>query len=160
VTLLDETDRTRRRLQHGAILVGILLLLVTLGLLDPAVRPWGIASLAAGFSLLGAATRIDQEWSVDYKGHRVRYVNNPILGEKLFIDGERAGTGKIGIRSEIRAPIKQGDGAGDVIVARTTAGLMSFRCVIDAEPANPADAVPPGLTDAVLLQEVRRRGLG
>jgi hypothetical protein len=159
-TLVDATDRTRRRLQHGAILAGILLLAATLGLLDPPERRLAaVGTAAAGLILLGAAARISQRWDAAYKGHAIRYVNNPLAGERLWIDGRLAGKGRIGIVSEIRATIAGGDGRGDVIVARSTAGLLTFQCRITAEPAAPADTAASGLTDAALLDEVRRRGL-
>ena len=73
MTLLDAIDRTRRPAQHGAILAGILLLLATLGLLDPpGRRPVAAATAAAGLALLGVATRISQRWDVSYKDHRIR----------------------------------------------------------------------------------------
>ncbi len=162
VPLLDRTDRTRRLVQHGAILGGILLFVVTIGLVDsPGGRPLAIGAIVAGFALLAVASRIAQAWEVPYKGHQIRFVNNPILGEKLFIDDELAGKGQIGHQSEIRATLARGDGIGDVIIVRTAAGLLSFRCAIVALPAEPRDpARPTALSDEALLQEVRRRGLG
>jgi len=35
--------------------------------------------------------------------------------------------GKLGIRSEMRATITSGDGAGDTIVAQSIAGFFDFR---------------------------------
>ena len=159
--LLDAIDRTRRPAQHGAILAGILLLLATLAFLDPPDRrPLAAASAAAGLTLLGIATRISQRWDVRYKGHHIRYVNNAMTGERLWIDDRLAGKGSIGIKSEIRATLTGGDGRGEVIVARSIAGFLTFRCRIVAEPAAPQDAAAAGaLSDAALLDEVRRRGL-
>jgi hypothetical protein len=160
VTLLDAIDRTRRPVQHGAILAGILLLLATLGFLDPPDRrPLAYASLAAGLTLLGIATRISQRWTVSYKGHHIRYVNNALTGERLWIDDRPAGKGTLGIKSEIRSTLTDGDGRGDVIVARSIAGLLTFRCRIVVEPAARQEAAAVGLSDAALLDEVRRRGL-
>ena len=160
MTLLDAIDRTRRRAQHGAILAGILLLLATLGLLDPpGRRPVAAATAAAGLALLGVATRISQRWDVSYKDHRIRYVNNALTGERLWIDDRLAGQGSLGIKSEIRATLTGGDGRGDVVVARSIAGFLTFRCRILVEPAAPKDAAAVGMSDAALLDEVRRRGL-
>jgi hypothetical protein len=160
ITLLDETDRTQRRLQHGAVLGGIVLLASTLALLDPpGRRPWALVTAATGLALLAVAMRIDQRWTVTHKGHQVRFVNNPMRGEKLFIDDAHVASGKLGIRSEIRGAITHGDGIGDVVVVRTVARLLTFRCRIDVEPAD-SGGVPRGVSDAALLDEVRRRGLG
>lgn len=158
--LLDAIDRTRRPAQHGAILAGILLLLATLSLLDPpGRRPFAAASAAAGLALLGIATRINQRWDVSYKGHRIRYVNNAMTGERLWIDDRPAGKGRLGIKSEIRVSIDDGEGLGDVIVSRSIAGFLTFRCRILVEPAAPQDAAAVPLSDAALMAEVRRRGL-
>jgi hypothetical protein len=157
--LLDVTDKTRRRLQHGAVFAGVVVLLVAKVVGN---RPGGIAlilgMMAAGFALLGAAAFIKQKWTVTYKGHEIRYENNPFLGEKLFIDNQLAGKGKTGYRSEIRSVIAAGDGAGDTIIVTTEAGLLALRCRITAEIREAADAVPPAVSEQ-LLAEVRRRGL-
>lgn len=159
--LLDQTDRRRRLLQHGAILGGILLLAPVAALIDvPGHWSFAIATMAAGLLLLAIATTIKQRWTVDYKGHVIKFENNPIRGERLFIDGELAGKGKIGYRSEIRGVLRGGDGSGEAIVASTTAGLLSFHCRIVAERVEPpAAARSASLTDTELLDEVRRRGL-
>jgi hypothetical protein len=159
--LLSQTDRRRRLMQHGAILGGILLLLPAAALVDvPGSFAFAIATMAGGLVLLGVAAAIKQRWEVSYKGHRIRVENNPILGEKLFIDDALAGRGKIGLRSELRGIIRDGDGAGDVIVALTVAGLLSFQCRIVAEPAGvPEVTAARTLSDQQLLEEVRRRGL-
>lgn len=158
--LLDAIDRTRRPAQHGAILAGILLLLATLAFLDPPDRrPFAAASAAAGLTLLGIATRISQRWDVRYKGHHIRYVNNAMTGERLWVDDRLAGKGTIGIKSAIRATLTDGEGRGDVIVSRSIAGFLTFRCRIVVEPAAQQDAAAAGLSDAALLDEVRRRGL-
>ncbi len=161
MVLLDTTDRTRRVLQHGAIFAGILLLLVTLRFLDPPDRqPRAVATAAVGVTLLVLATRISQRWDVTYKGHQIRYVNNALTGERLWLDGRMAGKGKLGIKSEIRATIADGDGRGDAIVARSTAGLVSFQCRIEVVPPDPAAGQAAArLSDSALLDEMRRRGL-
>lgn len=116
--------------------------------------------MVRGLLLLGLAATVKQRWSLDYKGHAILFENNPILGERLFIDQELAGNGKIGYRSEIRGVLRQGDGAGETILVRTTAGLLSFHCRIVAEPAASRQAAPAAsLTDAELLEEVQRRRL-
>ena len=158
--LLDVTDRTRRLLQHGAVFAGVAVLLLAKA---AANRTEGLvltlSMMAAGFALFVVAAVIKQKWTVAYKGHDVRYENNPFLGEKLIIDNRPAGKGKIGFRSETRGVIPAGDGAGDTIIARTVAGFVSFRCRITAQAAEPGGAVPSAVSDEQLLAEVRRRGL-
>jgi hypothetical protein len=157
--LLDAIDTHRRLLQHGAIFAGIGLLAVASLLVDrEGPMTAGLAAIAAGLLLLVAAAGVRQQWDVTYKGHQIRFENNPFRGEKLFIDGRRAAVGKLGFRSELRASIDAGAGRGDRIVASTVAGFLRFRCRIVAEPG--ADAVAAGISDGDLLAEVRRRGLG
>jgi hypothetical protein len=159
--LLDVTDRTRRVVQHGAVFAGIAVLLLAKA---AANRPGGLAltlwMMAAGLALFVMAAFIKQKWMVVYKGHGVRYENNPFLGEKPFIDNKIGGKGKVGYRSEMRAVIPAGDGVGDSVIARTEAGLLSLRCRIYAQGADAAGGVPPTVSDDALLAEVRRRGLG
>ena len=158
--LLDVTDKTRRPLQHGAVLVGIVILLLAGAFAN---RPGGIPTalwmIAAGLLLFGVAGAIRQTWTVAYKGHAVRFVNNPFLGEKLFIDNALAGKGQIGFKSETRAVIATGEGAGDTIIVCTDAGLLTLRCRITAQPTAVASPVSPDVTDEQLLAEARRRGL-
>lgn len=158
--LLDVTDRTRRRLQHGAVFAGVIILMVAGAV---AKRPGGIPlalwMIAAGLALFGVAAVTRQKWTVTYKGHDIRYENNPFLGEKLFIDNQFAGKGKTGYRSEMRGVIAAGDGTGDTIVVRTEAGLLALHCRMTAQMPEAADAVSPAVSDEQLLAEVRRRGL-
>ena len=140
--LLDVTDKARRRSQHGAVFAGVVVLLLAKVVGN---RPGGIAlilgMMAAGFALFGAAAFIKQKWTVTYKGHAIRYENNPFLGEKLFIDNKLAGKGKTGSRSEIRSVIAGGDGIGDTIIVRSEAGLFALHCRITVQPRDAADAV-------------------
>jgi len=158
--LLDVTDRKLRPLQHGVVLAGVVVLLVAGA---AAKRPEGIAltlwMIAGGLALIGAAAAIRQKWAVTYKGHDVRFENNPLLGEKLFIDNTSSGKGKLGYRSEIRAVIASGEGAGDTVIARTEAGLLTLRCRITAEGPGGLVGVPSAVSDEQLLAEARRRGL-
>jgi hypothetical protein len=158
--LLDVTDRARRRLQHGTVFTGVAVLLIAGAV---AKRPGGIPLalwlIAGGLALFGVAAVTKQKWAVRYKGHDIRYENNPFLGEKLLIDSKFAGKGKTGYRSETRGVIASGDGAGDTIIARTEAGLLSLHCRITAIEPDAGGDVPSALSDEQLLEEVRRRGL-
>ena len=136
--LLDVTDRTRRPLQHGAVFAGIVILLLAGALAKRSSASLAIPlwMIAAGLALFVAASLIRQEWTVAYKGHVIRFVNNPMLGEKLFVDDTLAGKGKIGFKSETRAVIAGGAGAGDTVIVRTEAGLLTLRCRITAQAAS------------------------
>ena len=159
-TLLDVTDKAKRRLQHGAVFAGVIVLLLAKVVVNrPDGKPLALVTIAAGLALFVVAMFIRQKWTVTYKGHEVRYENNPFAGEKLFIDGLRAGKGKVGYRSEIRAVIAAGDGVGDTIIVRSEAGLLALRCRITVHVAEAASAVPSAVSDEQLLAEVRRRGL-
>jgi hypothetical protein len=153
-TLLDVTDTSKRLVQHGTVFAGIVVLLAARAVIDV----WGLAAtlvlIAVGLALFVVSSMTCQRWTVDYQGHAIAFENNPFRGEKLFIDGVLAAKGKIGVRSEMRAPIPSGRGAGDVIVVQSEAGLLRLRCMIQAMPASAGRA-----SDAELLAEVRRRGL-
>jgi hypothetical protein len=151
--LLDATDRRLRLLQHGAIFGAVGLLALASRVVD-ANFGWGIAIILAGLTLVAVASRAVQRWEVDYRGHRIEFRNNPLSGEKLFIDGALAAKGTLGVTSVMRATIPSGDGMGDEIVARTKAGLTQFHCRIEAVSAS---GLP--VSDDQLLAEVRRRGL-
>jgi len=159
--LLDVTDKTRRPLQHGAVFAGVAVLLFAGA---AANRPDGLALalwlIAAGLALFVVAALVKQQWALTYKGHEVRFENNPFLGEKLFIDGALAGKGKIGFKSETGAVISAGDGVGDTVIARTEAGLLTLRCRITVQVPDEAGAIPTAVSDEQLLAEMRRRGLG
>lgn len=158
LVLLDVTDTTRRRWQHGLVVAGVGVLLFAKAAADRGL-PMLVLLMLAGFALFGIAATIKQRWSVSYKGHDVRYENNPLSGERLFIDTQPTAKGKLGYRSEMRSVIANGDGAGDTIVVHTEAGLFAFRCRITARPAA-SGGVPASVSDDQLLAELRRRGLG
>ena len=160
--LLDVTDRTLRPLQHGAVFAGVLVLIIAGAVAKrPGSEgiPLALWMIAGGLALFGVAAVIRQKWAVTYKGHEIRFENNPFLGEKLFIDNKIAGKGKVGYRSESRGVISAGDGVGDAVIASTEAGLLTLHCRITAQVPEAADAIPTAVSDQQLLAEVRRRGL-
>lgn len=157
VTLLEERQTARRLLQHAPILLGVVVLIAASGLVkSPSTFTWGLVAIGLGLASLAVTAFIEQRWEVSHKGHRIRYINNPYTGEKLFVDDRQAARGKIGIKSEMRTSIASGDGQGDTIVAQSEAGLFQFRCRIFVEPASIAGLK---LTNDELLAEVQRRGL-
>ncbi|GEM_PF-5916689 len=137
-TLLDVVDRKRRLLQHGCVFTGVFLLIlagVTMSKPGPRVRP--LVAAGVGLALIGASMFVRICWDVSYKGHPIRFENNPLRGEQLFIDGELVGRGGLGIRMVMQATVKSGEGAGDRIEAHSVAGLLSFHCKIAATPVKP-----------------------
>ena len=161
VELLDATDTRKRLMQHGATLAGVGLLGAASFLVGrPGLLGAGLVCIALGLGLFAVSASVSQRWQVTYRGHPVRFENNPFRGERLYIDGELVGRGKIGFESELRGTIRSGAGAGDQIVSRSRAGLLTFRCRILAEPLREVQATTPSsISDAQLLAEVRRRGL-
>src|SRR6185503_8887696 len=99
VTLLDASDTRRRLLQQGLPLAGAGLLLCGIGILaSSGGRAWvaGSALVALGVLAVGAAPLVLVSWDLDYKGHRIRFENSPVFGERLYIDGERISQGALG----------------------------------------------------------------
>lgn len=137
--LLDRTDRARRVLQLSVVWIGVALLFLAGAVLRESIQ--GRAGLIGGsFAVLGLAVMasgllIKVRWDLDYKGHRIRFDNDPFTGERLFIDDVKVAKGGIGLRMVLTGVIPAGEGAGDVITAIAEAGLWKFRCRIVAEEA-------------------------
>lgn len=137
-TLLDASETKQRLIQHGAALAGIVLLLAAL--VAFASPPAGLnviggiaAALGLGAIILGLRVKIG--WQVRYKGHTIRFENDPLVGEQLYIDDARVARGHLGYRIVLHAAIPNGNGAGDRIESVSMAGLLRFRCRITATPA-------------------------
>ncbi|MFL5328217.1 MAG: serine/threonine-protein kinase [Gemmataceae bacterium] len=137
ILLFDETDRSARRLQHFAGFAGLFFigfgLILAVGFTG--LLPFSIALCAGGVGLLVVAGRIRQQWEVDYLGHIIRFENGVFTSGSLMIDGRVMASGGIGLWTELNARIPSGPGAGDRIVARTNAGLLSFRLRLFVQPA-------------------------
>lgn len=137
--LLDSTDRARRLLQHGAIWLGIGFLIVAGAVLKRSIEgsagAIGGAAAGAGLLVMASGFAVRQKWTLDYKGHQIRFQNDPFRGERLFIDDRMLAKGGLGRRMVLLAVVPGGEGAGDRIVATSDAGFTSFRCRIVAEPS-------------------------
>ena len=153
VSLLDETDVVKRLVQHGTILVGIVDLASAAPLADRN-RVVALTLIALGLALLVVAAFVRQRWDVRYKDHRIRFVNNPLRGEHLFVNDVRVAKGQLGLRSELRAALS----SGETLIAIADAGLVSFRCRLLVQPGI-APAATGILSDEQLLAEIRRRGI-
>jgi serine/threonine protein kinase len=137
--LLDATDTRQRRKQFVAFVAGIALIMISMPLFGhhEGEALLGLLGLFLGGAALVVAARARQDWEVTYRGHRVRFRNSALFGERLFIDDKRVSRGGLGRRRELRGVIRHGDGAGDEIMALTDAGFLSYRCRIYAEHAGP-----------------------
>lgn len=139
--LLDETDTGQRMRQHVLIFGGILDMVIGLALAsgmvsyNPVVRVAGVAVIAGGVAMVLLASRIRQRWQVGYEGHRIRFENDPIFGERLFIDDHLVARGGLGFSRRLEGDIQSGPAAGDRIVALAEARFTSFRCRIEAHTA-------------------------
>ena len=144
IELLDVTDTAQRSRQHAQIVAMLVTALVTcealyIGLSDrrwPLLIP-AVLALAATVLLARRAARTLQRWDVTYKGHRIRFENSALTGEKLFIDDALAARGGIGRALRLEGVIGAGDGIGDRVIAFADAGLADFRCRLVVEPASP-----------------------
>lgn len=155
-TLLDETDTAIRARQHASIFAGIALLLVSRALVESSsLSGFSIIAIGVAVMLFVLGATSDQRWELEYQSHRIRYQNNPLRGERLFIDDKAVARGKFGYRSEMRATLPN---SGETLVVQSEAGLLRFRCHIFVE-STAAKPTPDGLSDQELLAEVERRGL-
>lgn len=135
--LLDETDTRQRARQHILILAGLVDMFLGVALAvgmvtyNPLVRIAGLAIVAGGVGVVLLASRVRQRWEVEHEGHTIRFENDPIFGEKLFIDDHLVARGGLGFSKRLEGDIPSRP-AGDRIVALSEARLASFRCRIEA----------------------------
>jgi hypothetical protein len=138
--LLDTHDTKRRLLQNAVPVTGTALFLAGIAVLvgpASALVLQGSVAIAVGLVLLLLSPRVVVAWQLPYKGHTIRFENNVVLGERLFIDGTRITKGVLGYHKTLQGVIRTGDGAGDRITADSEAGLTIVRIRIVAESANP-----------------------
>ncbi len=168
--LLDVTDRRNRFRQQ--ILMGVFGALVGSGAVTIASGSSplyvGIIIIVLAVVLLGVTASIKQRWEIEYRGHTIRFENSAVTAERLFLDEGLVARGGVGTMMELRAPIRVGEGAGEVIVALVDARLRFFRLrlfveseVLDSghtatlvEPP-PAPALPPGDAYAAAAEDLR-----
>jgi hypothetical protein len=135
--LLDETDYMARQLQLVAVPFANTLIIggIIAWFVLPQVWFVGTAALIAGGVLHWLSGQTKQQWDVVYRKHKIRFDNSELPSGKLFIDKELVATGSGDLTAVLRGQIQDGEGAGDVIVARTNAGLWTFRLRLFAQPA-------------------------
>ncbi len=160
--LLEVTAHGHRALQHVTLLGGFGLMLLTLaaGSASEAV----VLLVLAALVILLLASRLKRHWDVSYRGHRIRFETNCLLGERLWIDGERVARCMLGRSRELRGLIRHGEAAGAEVMVLIDSGLGHFRCRIFAAapprpprpgarppPAEPAPRWKPGFGCGVLF---------
>lgn len=128
--LLDETDRGRRMMQHGSLVLGVIVLLIAARVAERSGGlPLTLALMAVGFLLFLPAFIVKQRWSIRHADQDIRVENSPLGGERLFVDGAMVAKGQLGLRSEMRASLA----SGERLLVIADAGLASYRCRIGIE---------------------------
>ena len=141
--LLEVADTRQRPIQTIVPMAGVLLGAAGVSMW---VRAGGGPSVVAvsttviGLLLIAVSLRSVIAWDVTYKGHAIRFQNDPCFAERLSIDGQLVARGGVGYVMVLSATIPSGDGAGETIRATSRAGVLSFSCRIVAISPGPAEA--------------------
>ena len=135
VRLLDAEARGRRVLQVITQAGVPAMCIVGFGLLfgSSASRLVGVLLWMAALILIAIEVRWPLGWTVSYKGHRIRFYNHPIWGERLLLDDKVAERGRFGFNQALRATIESGAGAGERITAHVSGNLGRMAVSIVAE---------------------------
>jgi hypothetical protein len=141
--LLEAADSRRRLIQTLLPITGTLLGAAGVAMW---VRAGGgpsviaFSSTVVGIVLIVVSLRTVIAWDVSYKGHAIRFQNDPCSGERLYIDGQLVARGGVGLVMVLSGTIPSGEGAGETIRADSRAGVLSFSCRIAAVSPGPAEA--------------------
>ncbi len=143
--LLDETDYSARQLQHMAAPAATFLMIGGAIMFGVFPKLWllGACGMGAACFLYYLAGITKQQWDVIYRGHKIRFDNSVYASGRLYIDKQLVASGGVGPTTQLRGRILEGDGAGDVIVARTKADLLSFRLRLYAQRGGSSFAAAP-----------------
>ena len=133
-TVILDAHTVWRRLAHNAAHGSAAFLAVAAwqGFLAGALAT-GLAILAVAAVLAAIPFLYPVGWTVTYKGHRVRFANHPIWGERLYIDDTLADRGRLGMNVTMRGTIERGAGAGERITAQSKCTFVKVSCRIAAE---------------------------
>jgi hypothetical protein len=140
--LLEAADTRQRPIQTIVPIAGVLLGAAGVAMW---VRAGGgpsvmaVASTVIGVVLIAVSLRSVIAWNVAYKGHAIRFQNDPCFAERLFIDGQLVARGGVGYVMVLSGTIPSGEGAGETIRATSHAGIFSFSCRIAAVSPGAAD---------------------
>lgn len=141
--LLEARETSRRLVQTILPLAGTILGASGVAALvrDNGSGTGGAIALLAGVAFIVVGIRTVLRWDAAYKGHTIRFENDPCFGERLLVDGTQVARGRIGLDVTMHTTIASGEGAGDHIVARSHAGFVTFSCRIVVE--SPTRATVP-----------------
>jgi hypothetical protein len=93
----------------------------------------GVLLIATALILVAIEIRWPLGWTVQYKGHQIRFYNHPVFGERLFIDGKLADRGRFGFAVTLRGTIESGAGAGERITSHVSGNFTRMAVSIVAE---------------------------
>jgi serine/threonine protein kinase len=133
--LLDARTRWGRMLQLSLAMGAGVLLAATIEIIRK-IGVWHtglLLPLAGAVGFAAAYLRYQLQWQVVYKGHIIQFRIHPIWGERLYIDGALVDRGRPGVHITLRGTIESGEGAGERITSRSSAGLFTLSCRIVAE---------------------------
>jgi predicted Ser/Thr protein kinase len=139
ITLLDETmSRWKRALPGLPMLAGLICSLMSIPVALTGNNPFLLMFTAIGLTLwsIVLALIVNVGWTVEYRGHRIRFEYIILKYKRLMVDGWTAASGGMGWFYELRATIKEGQGIGDEIICTVEAAFL-FRCRIIALPKTP-----------------------
>jgi hypothetical protein len=136
--LLEASDTGRRWIQTIVPLFGTVLGAAGVSMwvrADGGVSVFAVSATLIGIGLIVMSLRTIITWDVSYKGHAIRFQNDPCLAERLFIDGQLVARGGVGVHMVLSAPLTSGAAAGDIIKVTSRAGIVSLSCRIVAVTA-------------------------
>jgi hypothetical protein len=138
--LLDARATTRRVLQVVIQVLTIPLLLVGGNVIARSITTGTIrfSLLAVVLLLVAFELRYPLAWAVSYKGHRIRFRNHAIFGERLYLDDQLVDRGRFGVNVTLRGTIESGAGAGERITASVRCSYTNLSCRIVAESFTPS----------------------
>jgi serine/threonine protein kinase len=134
--LLDARATWRRALQVMTQGLAIPFVLVGVNLLARSSSTGaivGLVLLIVTGALVVLELRNPVGWAVTYKGHRIRFQNHPIFGERLYVDDALVDRGRFGLNVTLRGTIESGAGAGERITAFVSSSYASMACRIVVE---------------------------
>jgi len=127
--LLDASNTGGRIIQTVLPLMGTLLSAVGVAMMFRAnggVTASSVSLTVVGIVVIALSMRHVVGWDVSYKGHTVRFENDPCSGEHLYIDGQLVDRGGVGYQFVLSGRIP----SGEVIRATSRAGIP-FHCRIE-----------------------------
>jgi hypothetical protein len=100
---------------------------------NPTATLIGLLMIAVLVVLVAIEIKYPLAWNLTYKDHRIRFYNNPVVGERLSIDGALADKGGFGFNMTLQGTLESGAGAGERITAQVQCRFDRLSCRIVAE---------------------------